>query len=604
MTAKALGLEENKDGGWWLSLLTPNPTDEGNYLLRAILGNTQLGFDWFKNAATPSDHAELADTLLALAPIKQLSPVSAQALMASLLGMVAAVATAQDANHSLNTDLRSKLKALAQNQIVQSAAWETRNAAKALHLYKLRVPLDVASRLWRHMTNANYYSLPNHFQVDDTRGRSIHWNAFDGVELAAAVAASSAKDQRVDVFLFSDEAFKENALRPYGNEPTYAIEQIDDGGLYDEPLEGNTNIPKSEAERLAKRSGRLMQLNAPILLNSAVGLLQLLTLRDNWNQFINSSGEAQRAAAMTLTSTGMGVVSAGLQISDDLINGAAKEAAEKAGRNMVTKLGRLAGWFAAIGAGVAMVQSISQSIEALSRDDYNIAGLRAVQGLMWAGVAYTSLAAVGVVSSFGLSALAMTGIGFMLVLAIALIGWLIWHFKDTPLQAWAARTLWGEDAATDYFKSATHAHNALTEALIGVEASFTYHPPRSTISSRAELELGQAETTLANAVFTLALPSVLLSRLRWSMSIRYGRGGSIGEPLATWQSDEGAVAYNPDSRGFKDDGHFTHMTLRYEKPDDIRSSRLSGRFSLAIADYGKGDDDNAYRSLLQASVYN
>ncbi|MEO7066805.1 MAG: T6SS effector BTH_I2691 family protein [Rhodanobacter sp.] len=557
---KAMGLsgkgDKKEDLGWWDDLLGPDPSQTENYLLRALLGNQESGFQWFKANTDKSTAWDTAKTLLGLDPVQHFAGEQTRALLTSLIGDATAVAAARDAKNLISKTFRGQLERLGESLMGQGAALFEK--MDNLHIYKMSAPFAVASKIWRKIGGGGNDSHVDTMTHGSTKTRSAE---FSGALAVDMVAGARAGQKNVNIY-FWVQGDAVNSKPFAANDPLYELIDVKtpSGGQ----LAATTaRITQKEAESLAERSMQLLKNGSAVFLSAGSGLLQILAMGDAMKAAEHGTPDERRAAGLTLLSSGMAVMAATMEIGEAGLKQFGKEAAADVAKSFAARL-------SAVGAFVEAVRSGVGVVEGGQEKDYVKFGGSAVSAALWLGVAYTGLAAADLVAGAALlSAVAWTGLGLLLVGVVLLVSYLIYKFKDTPLQAWSGRTIWGEDSDSIKYKSLAREQAALQETIIGAHVSFQMQTIAGELPTRRDLEMGNTHEATQRIQLVLELPKSAMMGMRWSMQIYAAPGKGKLRLMEQWTSDEvetGGAHFSPESRDTDTDGGLQRMTLTQVLP--------------------------------------
>ncbi|QEE23302.1 hypothetical protein CS053_01390 [Rhodanobacter glycinis] len=520
---------------WWAPFLASDPAAKNNLLVRAMLGNQQAFFDWFKSKDTHATAWDEAKGLLDVVSEArkhggQASHQEAEGIAQSLLGTSGALAARMDAAKQLDSTLRGQLKRLGLGLIAKSES--------DLFLYRIEVPLGAAGKLWRNMASTTEVTLA---KTVEKGGRKVKSLVMGGVMALELQGSPSAADKLAEVYLWSRGKLKVNVGKLNGKFQLSSTEVL---GERQTPFA--IGLTEETAAAVAKNSMRLLRSAGSGVLSAGSGFLQVLVLGEAWEQFEHGTKDDQQAAAVTLLTSGIGMSAAFAEITGAFAKQFEKEALEKG-------LKMFAARASAVGTAIGAVQSFFEAGHAFLHGDENAAVGYAVQAVFFfaaagAGVGSASAIAAGTeltAVAFGLS---WTGIGLIFVALGALTGLIILLLKDTPLESWAAQCIWGK--ASDKYSGLAQEQDALNKVMLGVEVDFSYGAfSQGTFLSNLITNMGVSQYNQAAALsgqpsmaqtlearLCLMLPKVVKSSLPWLLQIHAAQEGHGVAEVARWGS--------------------------------------------------------------------
>lgn len=568
---------------WWKEFLSDDPSAKSNLLMRAMLGNQKKYFDWISSTDTQATVYDEARGLLDVAVAARengghASDKQAEGFAQSLLGTAGALAARMDEAKTLSATLRDRLKRLGLGLIARSES--------NVFLYKLRVPVGIAGKLWRNMAGAA--RVVTH-KAAETGGRRIKSLVLGGTMALELEGSPKAAQALVDVYLWSRGEVKVKIGKVDGKFKLTTTEVLGDG-----QVAFATGLTEETAVALSKSSMRLLRGAGSGLLSAGSGFLQVLVLGEAREQFEHGTKEDQRAAAVTLLTSGIGIGAAFMEISGMLARQFEKQSLEKG-------LKMLAARALAVATAIGAVQSALSGYSAMNDGDDDAAAMYYLQSVFFAGAAgagfmaasaigagaETTAVSVGTVS-LGLS---WTGIGLILVALGVLTGFVILILKDTPLEAWAAESVWGKASAK--YPNLAREQEALNEALIGAEVNFSYGVfAEGTFWSNFLSNVGASQYNRGAALtgqplmaqtmeaqLRLIVPKVVIERQPWLLEIHASRRGQGVVKVAYWNST-GAVSSEGDNATL---GQYEAIHEQEDMPgnDKITSLNLSVRLDTS-----------------------
>src|SRR5690606_22043212 len=243
-------------------------------------------------------------------------------------------------------------------------------------------------------------------------------------------------------------------VQPFKAGGAAAAQYIDDIGL--------RTLTRNTAQVLRTGSGAL---------TAGAGLLQVVLLSKAWKQYRNGSTDERQAAAVAMLTSGLGVSSALMEMSSIAMQKAGRELAEQS-------LKRVAGFIAAGATAIDAVQSVINAASARRQGDEVAFSTFSAQAPFFTVAAASfygaTIAATGTGTLLGMSALALTGWGLLLVGLGVLVGFVIMVLKDKPVEAWAAKTFWGDAGTSEKWGGCHGGGEEANKTLAGVTVDFAY----------------------------------------------------------------------------------------------------------------------------------
>ncbi|MDB0567930.1 T6SS effector BTH_I2691 family protein [Ralstonia solanacearum] len=520
---------------WFKSFLTASLNDKESLLRRALFGNQKEFFDWATDKDQVSKEWDTVKGYMDLEPVKVAITAGkgavaddARAIMQSLLGTIAAVVSKLDQQGaSLSEGLRYQIKLLTMAMMVRSEAG-------ALKLWRVPMPLQDATRLWRVMQGEATNAIRQVAQNGKNKVESLLLNS--AVAMEANGATKTARGM-VDVYLIVSEprAAAGKVKQSVINGARYLAEPAEIYGTK-AARSAAQFIDQVKATEWAKGHMKVVtSLNG--VLSAGSGLLQVLLIKKAWGDYANGSDWERTGARLGLLSAGLGLTAAFFELRAQYLEHVAKKTAAESVR-------RVAGVLAAGSTAMDAVQAyLNMQKSGEDGDDNAKAGYR----LQW--VLYAAAAVASGLAAFNASVLGMTAIGFgviglILVAVGVLIGFVILIIKDRPPEAWVVKTIWGtaEKKWADLVVEEREANKVLLCAQI--DFSFRWNVIEnlgtSTMAADGAGFFGQEQTYTREAWLRFVWPETLRKRLGWEM--RVYASGSNGERLVGMASYMGSRA--------------------------------------------------------------
>lgn len=510
--------------GWWKDFLTEDPNAKDNILVRAMLGNQQDFYSWITDIDQESkgwDEAKgVADILIEARNKRKEAEVMAahraagghgeaatqtgttangqagahggtgskagtdthaqgaaavaateeEALVAAvgakrvadlefaaqtLLSTISSLAAKLDKAQQLSDGLRGKLRLLGIAMMEKMT--------DGLKLYKVTLPLNVVSRIWRHMVGFQNKIIGEAGLIGE---RQVKSKLMAGAMVLALHDMPETAEGVVDLYLWGrgDSAM---TLGHGDGKFTLGLAEVTQN-------KGDRfawKISEAAAKELAENSIRLLRGAATGLLSAGSGYLQILVFGAALKKLQSYSSEDRMSGTFGLVSSGLGISAAFMEINAGFAKQFEKEL-------LLKQLKRAAGFAAAFATALDALQATLTAHSELDRGDQSAGRAHAVQAfLLWGAAfasgiaAYTSVAETSVLAGtlLGLSA---GGWALVLVAAAVFVGVLAALVKDGPVVAWAAQTIWG--GASKTFGSLEKEQFALNEVLLGVQIDYSY----------------------------------------------------------------------------------------------------------------------------------
>lgn len=501
---------------WFADLLTEDPEDKNNLLMRALLGNQEEFFESFKaskllkeaktllkvfedtatsiqtNQALTADQ-RLAQRFQGASYIVEQMPTLRLALSGyghGLILLVGATAAALDKNNKLGAGLRSTLTELMQ-AIVSSSG------PVGVTAQSVQMSFTDAQRWWRAQANA----LSQRTQQADKQVRSL---AIGGALALDLIGAPKSSSKLIEVYLFTRETL-----------PKTLTQLVGQGGKAAEVM---TKLVNDSAKVL--RDGA-----AP--LSAAAGVLNVLSLSKASQLYETGTEEERRKASFMLLGAGLGLTSVVLELSEAV--------AKHHSKGGSTKLKVIAGRLGAAGLTVDAVFSFIEYRSKDEKDDKGTAVAYLLQSGAFAGAAFSSgFAAALLAEQTAKIGLGLSWTGWTLVL-IALgmaAGYVAALLQDTQVEEWVARSIWGR--ANDQWGSIKREHEALNKILLGLSVEFDYsynlinNLEASAAAADNPFPLASTEKPYFKDVrLRLLIPAALKDKLQWDVEVYLHPPGAL-----------------------------------------------------------------------------
>ncbi len=509
---------------WFKSFLTASLNDKESLLRRALFGNQKEFFDWATDKDQVSKEWDTVKGYMDLEPVKVAITAGkgavaddARAIMQSLLGTIAAVVSKLDQQGaSLSEGLRYQIKLLTMAMMVRSEAG-------ALKLWRVPMPLQDATRLWRVMQGEATNAIRQVAQNGKNKVESLLLNS--AVAMEANGATKTARGM-VDVYLIVSEprAAAGKVKQSVINGARYLAEPAEIYGTK-AARSAAQFIDQVKATEWAKGHMKVVtSLNG--VLSAGSGLLQVLLIKKAWGDYANGSDWERTGARLGLLSAGLGLTAAFFELRAQYLEHVAKKTAAESVK-------RVAGFLAAGSTAMDAAQAFLNMLKAGGDGDDKAELGYGVQWALYSMAVVSSAFSVLNISAFGITAIGFGVIGLILVAAGVLVGFFILIVKDRPPEAWAVKTIWGtaEKKWGDILSEEREANKVLLCAQI--DFSFRWNVIENLGSSALAADgvgfFGQEQSYTREAWLRFIWPETLRKRLSWEM--RVYASGSNGEKL-------------------------------------------------------------------------
>ncbi|MGJ7605068.1 T6SS effector BTH_I2691 family protein [Variovorax sp. LT1R20] len=500
---------------WYKALVSDSPYDSQALLTRAMLGNQVDFFDVFKSTKIHKETKNIfklfeetreafvntgrgviaaplaSQQWLAKYPFYNTAIASipalknAAALVASpLIGIAGAVVMARKGTDPLSSAIREEYKAL-MCDIIEATGL---NGTKA-HAVKMR--LSEAVSYWESVraeiarNAAGEASRAGNAVVGRLR------KSFQAGGLSLALAGHfRGIDMIIDVWVFTNESPEKLSQLAAAAGRTAA-------GTTTARAIGWT---AAQLTTLARGSAVAMS-GGTAAFSLAGAMLHGLSLKKSAEMLEHGSQEQRRAAWFGLANSGLGVVGAMAEVSEQVLKESGEmlnTALKDSGRHWVDRANRaklLASRLSALG---LFVDAGFAAVNACARFEKNdtdsgtaylasgvLFGMAGWAGLMAAAQVGAEAAAVSAgtasVASTGLLGLSWTGWGLILIGLAVSVGYIAVLLKDTPTEEWVAKTIWRGAASKPFFSldsaewgSFEVEQQELNKLLMGIRVEFDY----------------------------------------------------------------------------------------------------------------------------------
>ena len=454
--AESGDLGKGKGADWYSRYLDDDPALRENILLRALLGNTSQGFDeWlakrdghFGLMRNVLDNVEeLASDPAAASWVKLAGKHSgamrilASGYVSALLPAVAGAVSLLQLTGRLTPTVLSRMTSLV---ALMSNAGARRAGAT---LVGVTMPLYRALRVWRRMmVNAQEAAVVVGRATSANRAAVINFSS-----MLRTIGATSVADALVEVYMWVDKAPREmeawaqaNALKSVAltgaarqatGRAHYAV-RLMPGVVSGAWTQAARYITGNTLMHLAGTTGKVLA-NGTAVMAGGSGVLSVLSVMKNYEQF-SRGNEAERAEAVIGMLTGaLAFSGAALTIQEQIFRAQANEL-------RAVSVKALSGRLVSVASFIDAFVCVVKSAFARSRGDYAGAKVLRVQALVLGGAGIAAWAAAAG-SSATIIGIGMTGWGLILALVGIGLVFLYHYFKDSPLEAWGARSFWGDN---------------------------------------------------------------------------------------------------------------------------------------------------------------
>lgn len=523
-------------------------SDTNALIARALLGNQPDFFGWLGELEQGSKAYGTAKGLFDLDPVNEHLTSAwrsgAQVIAQDLQNVASAALAGLDKLDQLGERLRYQYELLSMMVV-------TRSETSPLQLLRLRMTLPEATRVWNTMLADAGDAVQKAGEVGSRKVQSLVLGMASAVEMNAGSAAAMGM---VDVYLLAsgNDATWQKYARPLkASGHRYLVQPLKSGAQ-----SVTQYIDDIGLRAMARDSMQILRTGSGALAAGA-GLLQVLVLNKAWDRYRNGSTEERQGAMVSMLTAGLGVTSAMFELGAM----AARRAAEGTAKELAGKgLARVAGFIAAgataidaVMAGISAASAIGDGDEAAAYTYFVQSVLFGAAAMAFAGATLATFTGGTVV---GLGALALTGWGLLLVGLGVLVGFVVMVLQDKPVEAWAAKTLWGD--ASQRWGSYQREVQEANKVIAGVTVDFAYRwnllekaaaiapwlNPVTVLSNAAAALVGSPTLDDARELATrevwlrLKMPKELRDRLPWR--VRLYATGVRGHTLIGQASGDGA----------------------------------------------------------------
>lgn len=449
-------------------LLTEDPTDPENLLVRAALGNQTDFFGWLAQAEQESALYGMIKTLFDLEGVKDalgshagLAKNIASGFASPILANIGATAAVMDSAGKLTPALRSKVKLLA------GALMGTAEDAPPA-LLRVRASLEDIVDGWQAALGEMRDMAR---QADD----AIQSRTLKGAIALEGLGQQKLADTVVDAYVWVRDL------------PQDIGDALGDGkaaaGLFVlEPAAANMAEEWEGIKRAVNRPGlrKLFRNSVTVLksgdaaLSVGGGILDLMVLSEAADKLETAQGEERTQAYWTLASSGLGIAATSFEVAGAVQSAFAKKAAQEAVETAGTRALAIGGFLGALGSAIGAYQSYLMFKTNASESDNDAASAQFVQSILllgsaaaFSGAAIGSFLGAGSLSLLGLS---LTGWGLILVAAGFVVGVIAMLLEDGPTAEWAAKCIWGK--GDDKFGTLAKEQLTLDKIMVGVRFEF------------------------------------------------------------------------------------------------------------------------------------
>lgn len=441
-------------------------SDTNALLGRALLGNQPDFIDWLGELEQGNKAYGIAKGLFDLDPVKEgLTSAwrnGAQLIAQDLQSVAGATLAGLDKLGELSEKLRYQYELLSMMVV-------TKSEASPVELLRLRLTLPEAARVWNTMLADVDDAIQKAGEVGSRKVQSLVLGMASAVEMNAGSVAAMGT---IDVYLLAsgnDATWQKYTAPLKDRSRRYLVQPIKAGG------EAVVHyIDDIGLRAMTRDSMRILRTGSGALAAGA-GALQALSLSKAWGQYRNGSTKERQAAMVSMLTGGLGVSSAMYELGALAARRATEESAkELAGKGLV----RVAGFIAAGATAIDAVMALVSSVDAYTQGDDSAGHTFVLQAMLFGSAAAAFAGATvatftgGMVAGFG--ALALTGWGLLLVGLGVLVGFLVMVLKDKPIEAWAARTLWGDADASKRWGSFEREIQEANKVIASVTVDFAY----------------------------------------------------------------------------------------------------------------------------------
>ena len=445
------------------TILSADPQDTNNLIMRALLGNQQSHFEWITAPEQQQSEYKAIATLLMLPQLEggQAGKVTeaARAGLAGiahpLLGVLGATAMVLNKQQSDSPILRLRIQRLA------GATASQRRGNEPPALLEIHLPLADLMAAWRAQRNQHLESLQ-----ELRNGVRTHVAA--GAMALALSEHPSAAEKMVKAWIWTNERPAE-IQRLFGATKAAAKNRIS----HLKPAFSNLNRAWAAAPEIPIDRAKLSQLftqsmtaarSPDGLLSTSVAIYDFYSLIEGLDSLETLSGQEREEALFKISAAALNVGGGVLDISGRVSQAWAKQATKGAGEAALKRASVASGRLIAGGTGIfavaAMVATFESGLSAYSAfqnsdTDYGVAEILmtlinaasvVALGAVAAGTAGFSLLSVSAGTLIAVGSL----IAFGLVLAIFAIGYWAAFAKDDAIANWAKRCIWGDVGVEKY----------------------------------------------------------------------------------------------------------------------------------------------------------
>lgn len=438
---------------WFADFMRDDPGEKNNLLIRAMLGNQQDFFTWFKEkdqrSKTIDESKALFDVIedleskhkggeLVGALARNLPQLRALASLwsFSLVSLLSASCLAlRRLKNPPSPDLIKKVELTIARIGVTSVS---KNGIRAT---RVKASYQQSKFYWREVANAKKSADgggQSTSRVGDTRTVSVSRSGGGAFDV-------SGKSGTMEVFVFE---------RVGVTATTTVVAQL--------PAD------MGELRKFARKVGELLREGGTVL-SAAGGWLQILSLQDAIDKYKYGNDDERLDGILGIGSASLGCTAALLEIGQ-----AAAKKWEAAGIALGTKF--MIGAVSTISAGFDTVSAAMKTASRYGRDNPGAFTAYMVQTAFFAAATaagaagfFEALGALSMTGGFGLS---WTGWGLVLVAFGMAAGYFAQLLQNQPAEEWAARTIWGR--ASDKWGSLAREQEEANKLLLGISVDFTY----------------------------------------------------------------------------------------------------------------------------------
>lgn len=480
--AGAGDLGKGKGAEWYTRYLGDDPTLKENILLRALLGNTSQGFkEWldkrdghFGMMSNVLDNVDELSKNPAAAGWARLGGRHSNALrmlasgyVSGLLPIVGGAACVLQLAGRMTPVVLARMTSLI--SLVSNAGARRTSAT----LVGVTMPLYKALRVWRRMMINTQDAAIAAGRVTAAKGSAV----VNFSSMLKSIGATAAADTLVEVYMWVDRAPRDmeawaqanalksvamtGAIRQGSRASQYAI-RLMPGAISGAWTQATRHINAATLAQLTGTSGKVLA-NGTAIMAGGAGVLSVLSVMKNYEQFKNGNEAERTDAAIGILTGSLAFAGAALTLQEQIYRANAQDLRAA---NMKMLAGRLVAVASFVDASVSFVKAFV----AYRRGDYTSVGFLLLQALALAGAGYAAWAAA-VGSSAAFLGVSVTGWGLILALIGIGLTFVYYYFKDSPLEEWGARSIWGNNEG-DGFKSLMDEQVKLDMLQSGVKFEF------------------------------------------------------------------------------------------------------------------------------------